>query len=78
MRAHRRKTLTPLGIAAAIVVSSLYSIHPWGVFLLILLIFYVTSTSLTKVFSGTTTPANILSINMILNNGWSLLLLIKM
>ena len=49
VRAYRKKTLTPLGVATAIVVSSLYSIHPWGVFLVMLLSFYLTSTFFTKV-----------------------------
>lgn len=49
VRAYRKKTLTPLGVATAIVVSSLYSIHPWGVFLVMLLSFYITSTFFTKV-----------------------------
>jgi uncharacterized membrane protein len=49
-RAHRRKTLTPAGIVSAIVVSSLYTIHPWGVFLRLLFTFYLTGTFLTKVY----------------------------
>jgi uncharacterized membrane protein len=49
VRAYRRKQLTPLGVATAIVVSSLYTVHPWGVFLVQLLTFYVTGTQLTKV-----------------------------
>jgi uncharacterized membrane protein len=49
VRAYRRKQLTPLGVATAIVVSSLYTVHPWGVFLVQLLAFYVTGTQLTKV-----------------------------
>ena len=49
VRAYRRKTLTPLGVATAVIVSSLYTIHRWGVFLLLLLAFYITGTSLTKV-----------------------------
>ena len=48
VRAYRRKTLTPLGVATAIVVSSLYTFHPWGGLLLLLLGFYVTGTFLTK------------------------------
>jgi hypothetical protein len=49
VRAHRRKQLTPLGIATAVIVSSLYTVHPWGVFIVQLLAFYVTGTQLTKV-----------------------------
>ena len=49
VRAYRKKSLTPTGVAVAIVVSSLYTLHPWGVFLLLLLGFYVTGTSFTKV-----------------------------
>ena len=49
VRAYRKKSLTPTGVAVAIIVSSLYTLHPWGVFLLLLLGFYVTGTSLTKV-----------------------------
>jgi hypothetical protein len=49
VRAYRRKQLTPLGVATAIIVSSLYTVHPWGVFLVQLLTFYVTGTQLTKV-----------------------------
>lgn len=49
VRAYRRKSLTPTGVAVAIFVSSLYTLHPWGVFLVVLLAFYVTGTSLTKV-----------------------------
>jgi uncharacterized membrane protein len=49
IRAYRRKTLTPLGVATAIFIGSLYTVHPWGVFILQLFAFYLTSTSLTKV-----------------------------
>ena len=49
VRAYRRKTLTPLGVFAAVVVSSLYTFHPWGVFLVLLLAFYITGTFFTKV-----------------------------
>jgi uncharacterized membrane protein len=51
VRAYRRKTLTPLGVGAAVIVSSLYTFHPWGVFLVLLLAFYITSTFFTKVLS---------------------------
>jgi uncharacterized membrane protein len=49
VRAYRKKTLTPSGVVAAIIISSLYSIHPWGVFLVLLLAFYISGTGLTKV-----------------------------
>jgi uncharacterized membrane protein len=49
VRAYRRKTLTPLGVGTAVLVSSLYTFHPWGVFLVVLLAFYITSTFFTKV-----------------------------
>jgi uncharacterized membrane protein len=51
VRAYKRKSLTPLGVGAAVIVSSLYTFHPWGVFLVLLLAFYITSTFFTKVLS---------------------------
>ena len=68
VRAYRKKQLTPLGVATAIVVASLYSVHPWGALLFMLMAFYVTATSLTKV-PETKLPANC-SINMILKTDW--------
>ena|SRR5271155_64735 len=59
VRAYRRKTLTPLGVGAAVIVSSLYTLHPWGVFLVLLLAFYITSTFFTKVLLSLVVIANV-------------------
>jgi uncharacterized membrane protein len=49
VRAYRRQTLTPAGVASAVVVASLYTVHPWGALLLLLFTFYLTGTFFTKV-----------------------------
>ncbi|ODQ67469.1 hypothetical protein NADFUDRAFT_40626 [Nadsonia fulvescens var. elongata DSM 6958] len=48
-RAYKRRSLTPLGILAAILTGVVHSLHPWSVFLFLLLAFYVSGTIFTGV-----------------------------
>jgi len=49
IRSHRRKSLTPDGIAAAILTAIAHAVHPWSVFFTLLGVFFVTGTIATKV-----------------------------
>jgi Integral membrane protein DUF92 len=51
-RARSRNSLTPLGIAAAVVTALVHSIHPWSVFLALLAVFFLAGTIVTKVSSS--------------------------
>jgi uncharacterized membrane protein len=48
-RARSRNSLTPLGIAAAVVTAIAHSIHPWSVFFALLVVFFLAGTFVTKV-----------------------------
>jgi uncharacterized membrane protein len=48
-RARTRNSLTPLGIAAAVVTAIAHSIHPWSVFFALLIVFFLAGTFVTKV-----------------------------
>jgi uncharacterized membrane protein len=48
-RARSRNSLTPLGIAAAVLTAIVHSIHPWSVFFALLVVFFLTGTIVTKV-----------------------------
>ncbi|KAI9848051.1 MAG: hypothetical protein M1837_001153 [Sclerophora amabilis] len=48
-RALSRKSLTPLGIVAAVATAIAHAIHPWSVFFALLIIFFVGGTAVTKV-----------------------------
>lgn len=44
-----RKSLTPVGISVAFVTGVVHAIHPWGVFLGLLTVFFLTGNFVTKV-----------------------------
>jgi uncharacterized membrane protein len=48
-RAWSRKSLTPVGIATALVVAVIHAIHPWSVFFALLAVFFLAGTTVTKV-----------------------------
>ncbi|KAI9768533.1 MAG: hypothetical protein M1839_004022 [Geoglossum umbratile] len=48
-RAWSRKSLTPAGIAAAAATAAVHAIHPWSVFFVLLIVFYLGGTTVTKV-----------------------------
>ncbi|KAK9486152.1 integral membrane protein DUF92-domain-containing protein [Lipomyces starkeyi] len=48
-RAAKRKSLTPRGIFAAVIVGLIHAIHPWSIFTVLLFTFFITSTAFTKV-----------------------------
>lgn len=48
-RAWSRKSLTPIGIATALVVAIVHAIHPWSVFFALLATFFLAGTTVTKV-----------------------------
>jgi uncharacterized membrane protein len=52
VRSYRRKSLTPLGIVAAVVTAVVHAIHPWSVFFVLLITFFLAGTSATKVCAG--------------------------
>ncbi|KAF2832925.1 hypothetical protein CC86DRAFT_337927 [Ophiobolus disseminans] len=48
-RAWSRKSLTPIGIATALVVAVIHAVHPWSVFFALLAVFFLAGTTVTKV-----------------------------
>ncbi|OMP88083.1 Transmembrane protein 19 [Diplodia seriata] len=48
-RAWSRKSLTPLGIAAAFLTAVVHAVHPWSVFYALLAVFFLVGTAATKV-----------------------------
>jgi len=48
-RAYSHKSLTPLGIIAAIVTAIAHSIHPWSAPFALLIVFFIGGTAVTKV-----------------------------
>ena len=48
-RAWSHKSLTPVGIATAFATAVVHAIHPWGAFFLLLTIFFLAGTAVTKV-----------------------------
>ncbi|KAL1646936.1 hypothetical protein SLS58_003072 [Diplodia intermedia] len=48
-RAWSRKSLTPLGIAAALLTAVAHAVHPWSVFYALLAVFFLIGTAATKV-----------------------------
>ncbi|KAK8168946.1 integral membrane protein DUF92-domain-containing protein [Phyllosticta citrichinensis] len=48
-RAWSRKSLTPLGILVAALVAVAHAVHPWGVFFVQLVVFFLAGTAATKV-----------------------------
>ncbi|KAK9235440.1 integral membrane protein DUF92-domain-containing protein [Lipomyces kononenkoae] len=48
-RAAKRKSLTPRGIFAAVIVGLIHAIHPWSIFTVLLFTFFITGTAFTKV-----------------------------
>lgn len=50
-RAWSRKSLTPLGLAAAALTAVAHALNPWSLPLFLLLVFYLGGTKATKVYS---------------------------
>ena len=48
-RAWSHKSLTPVGIATAFATAVVHAIHPWTAFFLLLAIFFLAGTAVTKV-----------------------------
>ncbi|KAF2431067.1 hypothetical protein EJ08DRAFT_587947 [Tothia fuscella] len=48
-RAYSRNSLTPLGISVAILTAIAHAIHPWSVFLALLIVFFLSGTAVTKI-----------------------------
>jgi uncharacterized membrane protein len=48
-RAYSRKSLTPVGILTAGVTAAVHAIHPWSVFFVLLGVFFLAGTTVTKV-----------------------------
>jgi uncharacterized membrane protein len=48
-RAWSRSSLTPVGIIAAAFTAVAHAIHPWSVFFALLVVFFLTGSSVTKV-----------------------------
>lgn len=48
-RAWSRKSLTPLGIFAAVLTAITHAIHPWSVFFALLSVFFLAGSAVTKV-----------------------------
>lgn len=48
-RAYLRKSLTPVGIVAAVATATIHAIHPWSVFFVLLVVFFLGGTTVTKV-----------------------------
>lgn len=48
-RAYSRKSLTPVGIAAAFGTAVVHALHPWSVCFALLAVFFLAGTAVTKV-----------------------------
>jgi uncharacterized membrane protein len=48
-RAYSRKSLTPVGIAAAFATAVVHALHPWSVFFALLAVFFLAGSTVTKV-----------------------------
>jgi len=48
-RAYSRRSLTPLGIFAAVLTAVAHAIHPWSVFFALLAVFFLAGSQVTKV-----------------------------
>lgn len=48
-RAWSRRSLTPLGLFAAVVTAIVHTVHPWSAPLFLLVVFYIGGTAATKV-----------------------------
>lgn len=48
-RAYSHDSLTPLGIGAAAVTAIVHALHPWNVFFVLLVVFFLAGTAVTKV-----------------------------
>jgi uncharacterized membrane protein len=48
-RAWSRNSLTPLGIIVAVFTAVAHAVHPWSVFLALLIVFFLSGTAVTKV-----------------------------
>jgi uncharacterized membrane protein len=55
-RAWSHKSLTPLGIVAAIITATVHALHPWSVFFALLGLFFLSGTAVTKVRVVSTVP----------------------
>ena len=48
-RAYSRKSLTPVGIAVAFATAVVHVLHPWSVFFVLLAVFFLAGSTVTKV-----------------------------
>ena len=48
-RAWSHKTLTPLGIVAAVLTAAAHAVHPWSLPFILLMVFFLAGTRVTKV-----------------------------
>jgi uncharacterized membrane protein len=48
-RSYSHNSLTPLGIGAAAVTAIAHALHPWNVFFVLLVVFFLAGTAVTKV-----------------------------
>lgn len=48
-RAYSRNSLTPLGIVVAALTAFVHALHPWSVFFVLLVVFFLAGTTVTKV-----------------------------
>ncbi|KAI9757171.1 MAG: hypothetical protein M4579_003561 [Chaenotheca gracillima] len=48
-RAWSRRSLSPLGIVAAVVTATAHALHPWSIFFALLIVFFVGGTTVTKI-----------------------------
>lgn len=51
LRAVSNRSLTPLGVVAALITAIAHALHPWSVFFALLSTFFLTGTAVTKVRS---------------------------
>lgn len=49
LRAYVKKSLTPAGLVVAAVTAAIHALHPWSVFFVLLVVFFLGGTSVTKV-----------------------------
>lgn len=52
LRAHQKKSLTPVGILVAALTAVIHALHPWSVFFALLVVFFLGGTTVTKVLSA--------------------------
>lgn len=51
LRAYSHQSLTPAGIAAAVLTAAAHAVHPWNLPFALLIVFFLAGTRVTKVFT---------------------------